>query len=182
MGRGPGALLVVFAILITVPASALGGASFTIGGRAAAPQETNFAGARHPSPTYQVVIQMNHDTRADGILDLALVDDVYRGLRQQHRREPYFALDALPVVFIADDKMRRFISGPRRLLFGQLETDIRAQQEVYPTPNAIFVTDAVLADGKKLRAALQLALSHLFNADFYRAVVGLDRAVPRPAD
>jgi hypothetical protein len=78
--------------------------------------------------------------------------------------------------------MRRFLEGPQRLLFGQLDVDVKKQQEVYPSPNAIFISDAILGDGERLRAALRLGLGYLFNAEFHRAVVGLDQARPRPAD
>ncbi len=175
-------LFLVVSCLATYPAPALGGGMFTIGGRGVAPQEIHFAGARHPSPVYRVQVQVNHDTRSGVSVELTLVDDALHVLRAQHHREPYFPPDALPVVFIADVKMQRFLAGPERLLFGRLEGEIKKQQDVYPVPNAIFITDAVLADAGRLRAALQLGLGYLFNFDFFRAVVGLDHALPRPAD
>lgn len=97
---------------------------------------------------------------------------MFRALVAYHRREPYVSANSLLVVFIADVKMRRFLEGPRRLLFGNLETEIKTQKEVYPT----------LADVEKLQAVLWLGLSYLFNTDFFRAVVGLDHAIPRPAE
>jgi hypothetical protein len=78
--------------------------------------------------------------------------------------------------------MRRFLEAPQRRLFGALDLEVKKQDAVYPSPTAIFVTDATLADRDKLRAALRLGLGYLFDAEFYRAVVGLDHAVPRPAD
>ena len=130
----------------------------------------------------RISVQINHDTRAVADLELSVVDEVFRVLLALHRREPFLTADAIPVVFIADMKMRRFIEGPRRLLFGNLETDLKKQQEVYVSPTAIFVTEATLADIERLQAALHLGLGYLFDADFYRAVVGLDHATPRPAD
>lgn len=176
------ASLLGLAALLASPGLAAGGGGFTVGGRPVAPGETNFAGARHASPGYRIPVQINHDTRPGGVLELTLVDDVFRALLGQHRREPYLPAPSLPVVVIADAKMRRFLEGPRRLLFGKLEAEIKGQHAVYLSPTAIFIADAALSDGDTLRAALQFGLSYLFNAEFYRAVVGLDHAIPRPAD
>jgi hypothetical protein len=175
-------LLLSLACVGWCAASAGAGPAFTVAGRAVAPDETNFAGARVASPVHRVVVQVNHDARAEAPLDLSVVDEAYRALRGQHRREPYFALDALPLVVIADVKMRRFLDGPQRLLFGKLEGDVKQQQDVYPSPNAIFISDASLADPARLRAAFHRALGYLFDGGFHRAVTGLDRARPRPAD
>lgn len=168
--------------LLTSPTLGLAGGGFTIAGRPVEPQDVNFAGARHSSPTYRIAVQINHDTQAPGALELTIVDDAYQQLLARYRREPYLPADALPVVFIADLKMRRFLEGPKRLLFGHLETSIKQQRDVYIAPTAIFITDAVLADRERLRAGLQLGFSYLFNEEFYRAVVGLEHAIPRPAD
>ncbi len=168
--------------LIAWPTLAMAGGAFTVGGQPVEPQETNFAGGRHASPKYRIVVQINHDTQATRPLELTVVDDVYRALLAQHTSQPYLPADSVPVVFITDTKLRQFLAGPKRLLFGNLETEIKTQQDVYLSPTAIFVTDAAFADREKLRAALRLGLSYLFNADFYRAVVGLDHAIPRPAD
>lgn len=168
--------------LLGPPTVVLAGAAFTVGGRGVAPQDSNFAGIRHASPAYRIMVQINHDTQGSARLELSVIDEVYRSLLAQHRREPYLPTESVPVVFIADLKMRRFLEGPQRLLFGTLETEVKKQDAVYPSPTAIFVTDATLADRDKLRAALRLGLGYLFNAEFYRAVVGLDHAVPRPAD
>lgn len=180
----PARIVLVLAVwgLLASPAVVLAGAAFTIGGRGVEPQDSNFAGSRHASPTYRIIVQINHDTQGSARLELSVVDEVYRALLAQHRREPYLPAESVPVVFIADLKMRRFLEGPRRLLFGTLETEVKKQDAVYPSPTAIFVTDATLADRDKLRAALRLGLGYLFNAEFYRAVVGLDHAAPRPAD
>jgi hypothetical protein len=175
-------LLLSLACVGSCAGSAAAGPGFTVAGRPVAPEETNFAGARVASPVHRVVVQVNHDARGDVSLDLAVVDDVYRALRDQHRREPYFALDALPLVVIADVKMRRFLDGPQRLLFGRLEGDVKRAQDVYPSPNAIFVSDESIADPARLRTALRRALGYLFDGGFHQAVTGLDRARPRPAD
>jgi hypothetical protein len=168
--------------LVACPTSAMARGGFTIEGRPVQPQDANFAGARYASPTYRIPVQINHDTQTAANLELTVVDDVFRALLAQHRREPLLPADSIPVVFIADVKMRRFIEGPRRLLFGSLETELKKQQEVYVSPTAIFLTEVTLADSGRLRAALHLGLGYLFNADFHRAVVGLDHAIPRPAD
>ncbi len=175
-------LLLLAWSLLASPTVARAGPAFTLGGRGVEPQDSNFAGIRHASPTYRITIQINHDTQASAPLELSVVDEVYRSLLIQHRREPYLPVEAVPVVFIADLKMRRFLEGPQRRMFGALETEVKKQDAVYPSPTAIFVTDATLADRDKLRAALRLGLGYLFNVEFYRAVVGLDHAVPRPAD
>lgn len=180
----PGRIVCALAVwgLLASPSVVLSGAAFTVGGRGVEPQDSNFAGIRHASPAHGIMVQINHDTQGSARLDLSVVDEVYRSLLTQHRREPYLPAESVPVVFIADLKMRRFLEGPRRLLFGTLETEVKKQEAVYPSPTAIFVTDAALGDRDKLRAALRLGLGYLFNAEFYRAVVGLDHAVPRPAD
>ena len=180
--RGLAVLFLVMGGLVACPAAAVAGGRFTIGGRVVEPQDSNFAGVRHASPKYRISVQINHDTRTVADLELSVVDEVFRVLLALHRREPFLTADAIPVVFIADMKMRRFIEGPRRLLFGNLETDLKKQPEVYVSPTAIFVTEATLADIERLQAALHLGLGYLFDADFYRAVVGLDHATPRPAD
>ena len=180
----PGRIVCALAVwgLLASPTVVLAGAAFTVGGRGVAPQDSNFAGIRHASPAYGIMVQINHDTQGSARLELSVIDEVYRSLLAQHRREPYLPTESVPVVFIADLKMRRFLEGPRRLLFGTLETAVKKQEAVYPSPTAIFVTDATLADRDRLRAALRLGLGYLFNAEFYRAVVGLDQAMPRPAD
>src|SRR5207244_6561537 len=152
---------------------------FTIGGRVVEPQDSNFAGRHHASPKYPVSGQINHDTRTVADLELSVVDEVFRVLLALHRREPFLTADAIPVVFIADMKMRRFIEGPRRLLFGNLETDLKKQQEVYVSPTAIFVTEATLAPPERLQAALHQELEYLIYAASYRTAVGIDHATPR---
>jgi hypothetical protein len=161
---------------------ALAGGGFTVAGHPVAPQDVNFAGARHDSPTYGIPVQINHDTQTPASLELTVVDDVFKALLTKHGRAPLLPVGSIPVVFIADVKMRRFLEGPRRLLFGSLETELKKQQEVYVSPTAIFLTEGTLNDSGRLRTALHLGLGYLFNAEFYRAVVGLDRATPRPAD
>lgn len=182
MALARAALFVVLISVLTRPLPACGGASFTIDGRPVAPSETNFAGHRHTSPTHRVVVQINHDTRGDAILDLRVVDEVYRAVRGQQPRDPLFALDTLPLVFITEMKMKRFIEAPQRLLFGRMDVEVKQQQDVYPSPNAVFISDATLSDPPRLRRALERGLGYLFNPDFHRAIGGLDQARPRPAD
>lgn len=182
MALGPAVLLVALIGALACPLAAHAGASATVGGRPVPAAETNFAGHRHTSPAHRVVVQINHDTRGDATLDLAVVDDVYRAVRGRERREPLFALDVLPLVIIAEAKMRRFMDAPPRLLFGRMDLDVKQQADVYPSPNAVFISDATLADPPRLRRALERGLGYLFNVDFHRAVGGLDQARPRPAD
>jgi hypothetical protein len=182
MALGPAVLTLVLLGVLACPPASAAGAGLTLAGRPVAPRETNFAGDRHESPGHRVVVQMNHDTRADAALDLALVDEAFRVTRSRHPREPYFDLAALPLVFIADAKMRRFLEAPQRLLFGRMDVEVKRQQDVYPSPNAVFITDATLGDPPRLRRALERALGFYFDGDFYRAVGGLDQARPRPAD
>lgn len=174
--------VVVLAGFLAAPLHALAGAAVTVAGRPAAPGESNFAGERHASPAHRVVVQVNHDTRSDATLDLALVDDAYRAVRAQHKRDPLFAIDTLPLVVISAAKMRKFMEGPQRLLFGKMDHELRKQEDVYPSPNAIFISDVTLADPARLRRALEQGFAYFFNADFHRAVGGLDQARPRPAD
>ena len=168
--------------LLAYPIPAAAAAGFTVDGHSVTPQDSNFAGVRHASPMYRIPVQINHDTQPTGNLELTIVDDAFQALLAHHRRAPYVPVDALPVVVIADLKLRRFSEGPRRLLFGQLETEIKQQRDVYAAPTAIFITDAALGDAERLRADLRLGLGYLFNEDFSRAIVGLERAIPRPAE
>jgi hypothetical protein len=168
--------------LLAHPILAAAAAGFTIDGHPVTPQDSNFTGIRHASPMYRIPVQINHDTQPTGHLELTIVDRVFQALLTHHRKAPYVPVDALPVVFIADLKLRRFSEGPRRLLFGQLEMEIKQQRDVYVAPTAIFITDAALGDGERLRADLRLGLGYLFNEDSSRAIVGLERAIPRPAE
>ncbi|HXH13510.1 MAG TPA: hypothetical protein VNP04_27520 [Alphaproteobacteria bacterium] len=179
------AILVILLSLwagLMCPELSMAGGGFAIAGRAVEPHDINFAGARRSSPTYGITVQINHDAQTSGRLELAVVDEVFQALLAQHRRAPYLPAQSLPVVIIADLKMRRFLAGPRRLLFGKLETEIKTQQDVYLAPTAIFITDAAIADADRLRASLRLGLGYLFNEDFYHAILGLEHAIPRPAE
>lgn len=182
MAQGRARTAVLVLSVLAWPASVPAGAAFTLGGRAVEAQETNFAGIRHATPGHRVVVQINHDTRREATLDLGLVDEVFGALRTERRQGPHFRLESLPLVVIAHDTMRRFLEGPQRLVFGRLESDVKQQHDVYPSPHAIFLTDAILGDRERLRAALRLGLGFLFDADFHRAVTGLEHARPRPAE
>lgn len=174
--------VLVLAVVLGCPPAAAAGSVVMVGGRAAAPLETNFAGHRHASPTHRVVVQVNHDTRSDVTLDLTAIDDAYRAVRAQQKREPLFPIDTLPLVVISAAKMRKFMDGPQRLLFGKMDVEVRKQEDVYPSPNAIFISDVTLPDPPRFRRALELSLGYFFDAEFHRAVGGLDQARPRPAD
>jgi hypothetical protein len=175
----------VRAVLLLVVACAAAGlfdpcpasAQFTIGGRKVAPQESNFAGVRHTSPRYGVVVQLNHDARVNGPFDLTLVDDAFASLLRQHTR-PAVAVDSLPLVFVSDAKMARFGEGGHRRMFRWLESDLRKHPDVHVSPAAIFVSDENLDDRQKLQSALSRAMAFYFNPRFREALDGVERPTP----
>jgi hypothetical protein len=152
-------------------------AQFTIGGRKVAPQESNFAGVRHASPRYGLVVQINHDARLNGDFELTLVDDAYASLLNQHRSAVVRA-DALPLVFVSDAKMARFGEGGRRRIFRWLESDLRRHPDVHVSPAAIFVSDETLDDRQKLQSVLSRALAFHFNPRFREALESIERPTP----
>jgi hypothetical protein len=152
-------------------------AQFTIGASKVAPQESNFAGVRHASPRYGVVVQLNHDARLNGDFELTLVDDVYASLLREHRAAVVRA-DMLPLVFVSDAKMARFGEGGRRRMFRWLESDIRRHPDVHVSPAAIFVSDETLDDRQKLQSALSRALAFHFNPRFREALESVERPTP----
>jgi hypothetical protein len=152
-------------------------AQFTIGGRKVAPQESNFAGVRHASPRYGLVVQINHDARLNGDFELTLVDDAYASLLHQHRSAVVRA-DALPLVFVSDAKMARFGEGGRRRIFRWLESDLRRHPDVHVSPAAIFVSDETLDDRQKLQSVLSRALAFHFNPRFREALESIERPTP----
>jgi hypothetical protein len=164
----------VLASLLGPPPAA---AQFTIGGRKVTPQETNFAGVRHSSPRYGLMVQLNHDARLNGDFELTLVDDVYGDLLRQHR-SPTVSAEALPLVFVADAKMARFGEGGRRRMFRFLESELRKHPDVHLSPAAIFISDETLHNGDKLHSALGRALSFLFDQRFREALESIERPTP----
>jgi hypothetical protein len=152
-------------------------AQFTIAGRRVMPQETNFAGVRHTSPRYGLLVQLNHDARLNGDFELTLVDDVYGDLLRQHR-SPTVSAEALPLVFVAEAKMARFGEGGRRRMFRFLESELRKHPDVHISPAAIFISDETLNARDKLQAALGRALSFLFDRRFRDALDSVERPTP----
>ena len=152
-------------------------AQFMIGGRKVAPQESNFAGVRHASPRYGLVVQINHDARHNGDFELTLVDDAYASLLRQHRAALVRA-DMLPLVFVSDAKMARFGEGGRRRMFRWLESDLRRHPDVHVSPSAIFVSDENLDDREKLQSALSRALAFHFNPRLREALESVERPTP----
>ena len=73
----------VLALVVGLFAPGKLGAQFAVAGKKVAPTESNFAGVRQVTPRYGLVVQINHDVRASGDLDLALVDEVYGALLSQ---------------------------------------------------------------------------------------------------
>lgn len=176
MSRGVAILLTALALSgLFCPGPAA--AQFTIAGHRVAPQETNFAGVRHPSPRYGVVVQLNHDARLNGDFELTLVDDVYGDLLRQHRAASVPA-EALPLVFVADAKMARFGAGGRRRMFRFLESELRKHPDVHLSPAAIFISDETLHDREKLHSVLGRALSFLFARRFREALDSMERPTP----
>ena len=167
------AIVALAGLLAPCPAAA----QFTIGGQKVAPQESNFAGVRHASPRHGLVVQINHDARHNGDLELTLVDDAYTSLLQQHRSAVVRA-DMLPLVFVSDAKMARFGEGGRRRMFRWLESDLRRHPDVHVSPAAIFVSDQNLDDPQKLRAVLSRALAFHFNPRFREALESVERPTP----
>jgi hypothetical protein len=174
-----GAALAVLTVLalagLLAPAPAT--AQFTIAGRKVAPQETNFAGVRHASPRYGLVVQINHDARLNGDFELGVVDESYASLLKQHRAAAVPA-DLLPVVFVSDTKMARFGEGGRRRLFRWFESELRRHPDVHLSPAAIFISDENLKDPATLQSALDRALSFLFDKRFREALDSIERPTP----
>jgi hypothetical protein len=173
------------AVLLALAALALAGwlapspaaAQFTVAGRKVTPQETNFAGVRHATPRYGLIVQLNHDARTNGDFELTLVDEAYAGLLRQGRPATVPA-DALPLVFVSDAKMARFGEGGRRRMFRFLESELRKHPDVHVSPAAIFISDQNLHDREKLRSALDRALAFLFDRRFREALESVERPAP----
>jgi hypothetical protein len=169
--------MVAFGVAASVLIPGLAAAQFTIAGRRVTPQETNFAGVRHASPRYGLVVQLNHDARTHGDFELTVVDDVYAALLRQGRAAAMPA-DALPLVFVSDAKMARFGEGGRRRIFRFLESEIRKHPDVHISPAAIFISDENLADREKLQSSLTRALAFLFDRRFREALESIERPTP----
>jgi hypothetical protein len=168
--------VLVAAILTALPGPA--SAQFAVGGRKVAPQETNFAGVRHTSPSYGLVVQINHDVQLNGgAFELSLVDEAYGTLLRQHRT-PLVPASLLPVVVVTDAKMARFGEGGRRRMFRWLESDPRNHPDVHVSPAALFISDATLRDQETLRSALTRALSFLFDRRFRESLDSMERPQP----
>lgn len=142
-----------------------------------APQETNFAGVRHTSPRYGLVVQLNHDARLHGDFELTLVDEAYGDLLTRHRAAAV-RTDSLPLVFVSDAKMARFGEGGRRRIFRFLESELRKHPDVHLSPAAIFISDETLHDPDKLNSALGRALAFLFDRRFREALESIERPLP----
>jgi hypothetical protein len=166
-------VLALAGLLDAAPASA----QFMIAGRKVTPQETNFAGVRHVSPRYGLVVQINHDARLNGDFELGVVDEAYASLLKQHRAAAIPA-DLLPVVFVSDAKMARFGEGGRRRIFRWLEPELRKHPDVHLSPAAIFISDENLKDPATLQSALNRALSFLFDRRFREALDAIERPTP----
>jgi hypothetical protein len=167
------AVLAVAAVLGPAPASA----QFTVAGRKVPPQESNFAGVRHASPRYGLVVQINHDARLASDLELGLVDDAYASLLKQHRTAAVPA-DSLPLVFVSDAKIARFEQGGRRRMFRWLEPELAKHSDIHLSPAAIFIADSATRDRDTLRSALARGLAFMFDQRFRQALDSMDRPIP----
>jgi len=174
--RNRTSLAVLAAAILTVLPSP-GSAQFAVSGRKVVPQETNVAGVRHTSPSYGLVVQINHDVRLNGDFELSLVDETYGTLLRQHRT-PLVPAGLLPVVVVTDAKMARFGEGGRRRMFRWLESDPRNHPDVHVSPAALFISDATLRDQETLRSALTRALSFLFDRRFRESLDSMERPQP----
>ena len=176
-GRVALVLLTALALAANVLDPCIAAAQFTIEGRKVMPQETNFAGVRHTSPRFGLVVQLNHDARLNGDFELTLVDDAYAGLLKQGRTAALPA-DALPVVFVSEAKMARFGEGGRRRIFRLLEPELRKHPDMHLSPAAIFISDENLSDRLKLQSALSRALTFLFDRRLRETFESIERPTP----
>jgi len=176
-GRVALVLLTALALAANLLDPRLAAAQFTIAGRKVTPQETNFAGVRHTSPRFGLIVQLNHDARLNEDFELTLVDDAYATLLKQGQTAALPA-DALPVVFVSEAKMARFGEGGRRRIFRLLEPELRKHQDLHLSPAAIFISDENLNDRAKLQSALSRALAFLFDRRFRETLESIERPTP----
>jgi hypothetical protein len=179
--RAPRRAAVLLLVALTLVASlldpCLAAAQFAIAGRKVTPQETNFAGVRHTSPRFGLVVQLNHDARLNGDFELTLVDEAYAGFLQQGQTA-VLPVDALPVVFVSEAKMVRFGEGGRRRIFRLLEPELRRHQDLHLSPAGIFISDENLIDRARLQSALSRALGFLFDRRFRETLDSIERPTP----
>lgn len=179
--RTPGRAAVLLLTALTLAASlldpGLAAAQFAIAGRKVTPQENNFAGVRHASPRFGLVVQLNHDARLNGDFELTLVDEAYASLLKQGQTA-VLPVDALPVVFVSEAKMVRFGEGGRRRIFRLLEPELRKHQDLHLSPARIFISDENLVDRAKLQFALSRALAFLFDRRFRETLDSIERPTP----
>jgi hypothetical protein len=178
MRLGASAIVASLALAVALPPPGPAGAQFAINGRKIAPVESNFAGVRQVTPRYGLVVQVNHDARPPGDVDLALVDEVYAGLLRDLGPRPIVRADALPLVVTSQAKIERFGEGGRRRMFRFLEPELRRHRDLHLSPAAIFISDEALADTDKARSVLRRALSFHFDTRFREAIESMDRPVP----
>lgn len=172
------AALAGLALIAALQAPDTASAQFAIAGKKVSPAESNFAGVRQATPRYGLVVQINHDARAPGDFDLALVDDVYGSLLRESRTGPLVRADALPLVVTTQAKIDRFGEGGRRRMFRFLEPELKRHTDLHLSPTAIFISDEALGDGTRLRSLLARALRFHFDDRFREAVESMDRPHP----
>jgi hypothetical protein len=174
--RPPAWLLLALIVALQVPGAA--GAQFAIAGKKVSPTERNFAGVRHVTPRYGIVVQINHEVRPPGDFELTLVDEVYATLFKESGRGPVIQADALPVVVTTAAKLARFGEGGRRRMFRFLEPELRKHPDLHLSPTAVFISEDALGDGDRLRSLLTRALRFHFDQRLREAIESMDRPIP----
>lgn len=170
MRAGPLVLVLLSSLLV----AEAGEGRFAIGGKPVAPESTNFAGDRHASPRFRILIQINHDARPQSAFELTLVDEVFQQLLDRHRRQPFVRASYLPIVVVTEQKFRRFTGSNLRRGIGPLEDEFRRLEGVYLSPVAIFISETSVGDRGNLARALTTGLGYLFNAEFFDLLRGMD--------
>lgn len=166
------------ALLASLAGATPASGQFLVDGKRVGPTETNFAGVRQISPLYGFVVQINHDARLDGDLDLGLIDDVFAKLQRDHRGEALVAPTRLVVVITTGAKIAKFGEAGQRRIFRWLEPDLRKHRDFHVSPVAIFIADQVAADREKLEAVLSRALSLYFDPRLKEALDSVDTQAP----
>lgn len=167
IGRGVGGLVLAALAAGAGPAAA---AEFRLGGRVVPAESRNFAGERHATPRFGIAVQINHDARPTGPLELTAVDDALQALIDHHRRGPLVRASLLPIVVVSEAKFRRFAGDPHRKGLGAVEEELRRLEAAYVSPVAIFIPDAAVGDPARFARALAEGLRFLFHEEFSEVV------------
>ncbi len=145
-------------------------AEFRLRGVVVPPESTNFAGERHATPRFGIAVQINHDARPAGPVELTAVDDAFQALIDRHPRGPLVRASLLPVVVVSEATFRRFAGDPHRKGLGAVEEELRRLEAAYVSPVAIFIPDAAVGDPARFGRALAEGLRFLFHEEFSEVV------------